>query len=183
MKINNKHKGFTLIEYVMAIVLTLSLTLLISKISIGFIYTMKSASVNISQRENAQVIEKIIKSELESDSYISSMYIEDIGNVKAEVFTESDILVLYYKTKKSTGGAYNINAVNFIKDKNKIFIRKNLFSENNSLGSIGGYEIASGVKNCYLEKTGDNYKFVVELIDNNFIYKKEIYIDKTNSDI
>ena len=76
MKINNKHKGFTLIEYVMAIVLTLSLTLLISKISIGFIYTMKSASVNISQRENAQVIEKIIKSELESDSYISSMYIE-----------------------------------------------------------------------------------------------------------
>jgi hypothetical protein len=85
---------------------------------------MKSASVNISQRENAQVIEKIIKSELESDSYISSMYIEDIGNVKAEAFTQSDILVLYYKTKKSTGGAYNINAVNFIKDKNKIFIRK-----------------------------------------------------------
>ena len=82
MKINNKHKGFTLIEYVMAIVLTLSLTLLISKISIGFIYTMKSASVNISQRENAQVIEKIIKSELESDSYISSMYIEDIGMSK-----------------------------------------------------------------------------------------------------
>ena len=95
MKINNKHKGFTLIEYVMAIVLTLSLTLLISKISIGFIYTMKSASVNINQRENAQVIEKIIKSELESDSYISSMYIKDIGNVKAEAFTQSDILVLY----------------------------------------------------------------------------------------
>ena len=92
-------------------------------------------------------------------------------------------MVLYYKTKKSTGSSYNINAVNFIKDKNKIFIRKNLLSENNSLGSIGGYEIASGVKNWYLEKTGDNYKFVVELIDNNFIYKKEIFINKTNSDI
>ena len=133
MKINNKHKGFTLIEYVMAIVLTLSLTLLISKISIGFIYTMKSASVNISQRENAQVIEKIIKSELESDSYISSIYIKDIGNVKAEAFTQSDILVLYYKTKKSTGSSYNINAVNFIKDKNKIFIRKNLFKSYNKI--------------------------------------------------
>ncbi len=170
--------GFTIIEYVMAIVLTLSLTLLIFKISVVFMYTMKLESVSISQRENAQVIEKIIKKELDRDSVISSVYIKNIGNVKIENFTKSDITAIYYKTEKDFGSGYYIHAINFLKHKNKLFIRKNLFSENNLPDSIGGYEIASGVDNFYLEKTGEGYKFVVELVDNGFTYEKEIFIDK-----
>ncbi len=177
-----KNNGFTLIEYLTYIILTLSLVILLSKISLVFISSMKVASININQRENAQVIEKLIKNELDENSIISSVYIKNIGKVNLDSFSSGDILLVYYKTK-SADMQVRYNAINFKSDTKKILIRKNLLSENLAIDSIGGYEIAAGVKKCYLEKSSEKYKFVIELIDNNNIYIKEIFIDKTNHNL
>lgn len=169
--------GFTMIEYVITIGLILTLTIILAELSHGFIYSMRTHTITINLRENAEVVEKFIKRELNKDVAIDSVYKNDIGWVPIDSFDSGEINAIYYNEKREDGSTI-YHAFNFKSDTNKILLRKELTNKISSLASIGGYEIAAGIKSIYLEKSDNIYRFVIELIDNNVIYNKEVFIYK-----
>ena len=169
--------GFTMIEYVITIGLILMLTIILAQLSQSYIFSMKSHAISINLRENAEIVEKFIKKELNRDVVLDSVYKKDTGWVPIDNFESGEINALYYKTAKSDRSII-YHAFNFKSDTKKILLRKELVSKISYLGSIGGYEIAAGIKSLYLEKSDKTYKCVVELVDNDFIYKKEVLIYK-----
>ena len=169
--------GYTIIEFVISIGLILTLTIMLAQFSQGFVNTMKNHAISINLRENAEVVEKFMKKELNREVILESVYKKSIGWIPIESFDSGEIEAIYYKTK-GPDGAFIFHAFNFKSDTKKILLRKELTNKITSLGSIGGYEIAAGIKSFYLEKSGSTFKFVIELIDNNFIYKKEVIIYK-----